>query len=67
MKVQDSITRIGHGSVTEGGNVVLLDDDIGHWPQVEAPAETLEAFYDFHTEIGTFSLNQQANNIDSSN
>lgn len=37
-----------------GSKVVFLDDNIGHWPQLEAPKETMKAFYDFHTEIGTF-------------
>lgn len=25
-------------------DVVMLGDDIGHWPQIEAPAAVLEAF-----------------------
>jgi pimeloyl-ACP methyl ester carboxylesterase len=38
----------------EGARVVLLNDRIGHWPQVEAPEEMLEAFFDFHKDIKTF-------------
>lgn len=32
-------------------NVVLLNDDIGHWPQIEAPNQVLEAFHFFHRQF----------------
>ena len=35
--------------------VVYLGDDIGHWPQVEAPEETIKAFLEFHDKINTFA------------
>ncbi|MCF1715054.1 alpha/beta hydrolase [Flavihumibacter sp. RY-1] len=33
------------------GNVYLLGKNIGHWPQIEAPEETLQKFYDFHSSL----------------
>ena len=36
-----------------GAKVVFLNDNIGHWPQVEAPEETMKAFLEFHREIKT--------------
>ena len=33
------------------GIVYLLGNNIGHWPQIEAPEETLQAFYDFHSSL----------------
>lgn len=38
----------------DGAKVVYLGDDIGHWPQVEAPEETLKTIMNFHEEIQTF-------------
>jgi pimeloyl-ACP methyl ester carboxylesterase len=32
-------------------DIKLLSDDIGHWPQIEAPEEVLKAFYSFHAEL----------------
>lgn len=29
--------------------IYLLNEDIGHWPQIEDPMATLDAFFDFHT------------------
>lgn len=34
------------------GALYLLSPDIGHWPQIEAPEETLESFYSFHERLG---------------
>lgn len=31
--------------------VVYLDDEIGHWPQMEAPKETMEALLTCHKEV----------------
>lgn len=31
-------------------NVILLKENIGHWPQIEAPVETLEAYNKFKNE-----------------
>lgn len=31
-------------------NVKLLDEDIGHWPQIEAPKQTINAYYQFLKE-----------------
>lgn len=33
--------------------VVYLADDVGHWPQLEAPRPLLDAFFAFHVERGT--------------
>jgi pimeloyl-ACP methyl ester carboxylesterase len=35
-------------------DAVLLET-IGHYPQTEAPAEVVKAFFDFHRKIGTFA------------
>lgn len=32
-------------------NVKLLDQNIGHWPQIEAPEQTLQAYHQFLQEI----------------
>ena len=37
-----------------GSRVELLGERIGHWPQVEAPSEMLDVFFEFHNEIKTF-------------
>lgn len=34
-----------------GANVVLLQEDIGHWPQIEAPNQVLKALYFFHQQL----------------
>ncbi|GJL92092.1 alpha/beta fold hydrolase [Hyphococcus sp.] len=34
----------------------ILLDDIGHYPQTEAPARILAAFTDFHAKLGTIAL-----------
>lgn len=31
-------------------NVKLLEETIGHWPQIEAPRETLALFFDFYAQ-----------------
>jgi pimeloyl-ACP methyl ester carboxylesterase len=32
----------------------LLSENIGHWPQIEAPEEVLSAFYSFHTKLKAY-------------
>lgn len=32
--------------------VFLLSDNVGHWPQIEAPLEMLKAFHLFHQQVG---------------
>lgn len=34
-----------------GANVILLQKDIGHWPQIEAPDQVLKALYGFHQQL----------------
>lgn len=41
--------------VMQDTNIVIrLEDKIGHWPQLEAPKETMEALLNFHRELGSF-------------
>ncbi|CAB9518067.1 Mesoderm-specific transcript homolog protein [Seminavis robusta] len=38
-----------------GAKVVFLDNDIGHWPQIEAPKATIDGIMEFHKQqLGTF-------------
>jgi len=35
-----------------GGDIVMLNEKIGHYPQVEAPAEVAKALFDFWNKLG---------------
>lgn len=35
-------------------DIKLLPDDIGHWPQIEAPQGVLKAFYSFHKQFNAY-------------
>jgi hypothetical protein len=37
-------------------NIKLLDETIGHWPQIEAPQQVRSAYNDFLAEIKKHSL-----------
>ena len=47
-----------------GSKVELLGDEIGHWPQLEAPEQLLQKFFKFHHEtLHTFSQPPKIGNI----
>ncbi len=42
---------IRYQQLIPNANVRLLNETIGHWPQIEAPKETLAAYYDFYNSL----------------
>jgi pimeloyl-ACP methyl ester carboxylesterase len=42
-----------YNELIPGGYVVLLNEHIGHWPQLEAPEAVLEALAEFHKNSAT--------------
>jgi pimeloyl-ACP methyl ester carboxylesterase len=45
--------HLGEYAEQQGLKVVFLDAKVGHWPQLEAPDETMACFFAFHKDIGT--------------
>jgi pimeloyl-ACP methyl ester carboxylesterase len=40
-----------YSELIPNGSLYLLSTHIGHWPQIEAPEETLNSFYSFHKKL----------------
>jgi pimeloyl-ACP methyl ester carboxylesterase len=40
-----------YSELIPNANVVLLNENIGHWPQIEAPDEVLITFYKFQKSL----------------